>query len=90
MKGSMKDNKKAVTKKALPAYSSGEISRTELEKTTGLWFGEILLELAKLELPLPRFSAYSRYTPEQKKLHDEFFGMNDTPTQPVGISDKFD
>ena len=69
----MKNRLNDDTKKALIAYSSGEISRTELENLTGLWFGDVLLELAKLELPLPRFNSSSRYTPEQKKLHDELF-----------------
>ena len=62
------------TKKALTAYSAGKMSRTELEDFTGLWFGDVLLELAKLELPLPRYNSSSRYTPEQKEMYDELFG----------------
>ena len=42
-----KSTSSVATKKALAPYSSGEISRTELESKTGLWFGEVLLELAK-------------------------------------------
>ena len=40
-----KSSNSVATKKALTAYSSGEISRTELESKTGLWLGEVLLEL---------------------------------------------
>ncbi|OYY50006.1 MAG: hypothetical protein B7Y48_03985 [Methylophilales bacterium 28-44-11] len=62
--------------KALAAYSAGEMPRTELEELTGLWFGEILFELAKRNLPLPRFSSVHTYTPEQKALYDKLFGSS--------------
>ncbi len=59
--------------KAFAAYSTGEMPKTELEKLTGLWFGDILLELGKRNLPLPRFSSFHTYTPEQKALYDKVF-----------------
>ncbi len=58
--------------KSLAAYSAGEMPRTELEELTGLWFGEILLELAKRNLP----SSVHNYTPEQKALYDKLFGSS--------------
>ena len=62
--------------KALAVYSAGELPRTELGELTGLWFGEILLELAKRNLPLPRFSSFANYTTEQKALYDKIFGSS--------------
>ena len=59
--------------KALAAYSAGEMPRTKLEELTGLWFGDVLLELAKRNLHLPRFSSFHTYTPEQKALYDKIF-----------------
>jgi hypothetical protein len=58
---------------ALSAYSAGIMSRSELEKLTGLWFGNVLLELAKRELPLPRYAPSIRYTPEQKQMYEKLF-----------------
>ena len=62
--------------KAFAAYSAGQMRRTELEELTGLWFGDILLELAKHNHPLPRFSSFANYTTEQKALYDKIFGIS--------------
>lgn len=59
--------------KALAAYSEGEMPRTELEEITDLWFGDILFELAKRNLPLTRFSSFHAYTKKQKELYDKIF-----------------
>jgi hypothetical protein len=58
----------------LRQYSDGTMSRKELQKATGLWFGDILLGLSELNLPLPRFDSRKILTPEQKELFAQLIG----------------
>lgn len=45
----------------LRRYSQGEISATELRRTLGgISYGDVLIELAKRDLPLPRASQIGR------------------------------
>lgn len=52
--GKSRNSKDKQLDKLLMAYSSGKIDRRTLEEKTGLWFGEILEELGKRGLQLPR------------------------------------
>jgi hypothetical protein len=58
----------------LAAYSDGRMSRRELEQATGLWFGEILSELARCRLPLPRVDTRVHFNQEQRRLFQQVFG----------------
>jgi hypothetical protein len=58
----------------LAAYSAGRISRRELEQTTGLWLGEILSELARCRLPLPRVDTRVHFNDAQRRLFQQVFG----------------
>lgn len=58
----------------LAAYSDGRMSRRELEQATGLWFGEILSELARRRLPLPRVDTRAHFNQEQLRLFQQVFG----------------
>lgn len=60
---------------ALTEYSAGKISRHELESRTGLWFGDVLLEMAKRNLQLPRFNPFERYSPQQKAIYAQLLGL---------------
>jgi hypothetical protein len=57
----------------LAEYSSGKLSRRELERATGLWFGEILSELARLSLPLPRVDTRTHFNEAQRQLFTKVF-----------------
>lgn len=57
----------------LIAYSSGKRSRRELEQATGLWFGDILSELARLGLPLPRVDTRAHFNEAQRQLFTKVF-----------------
>jgi hypothetical protein len=58
----------------LAAYSQGRMSRRELERATGLWFGEILAELARYRLPLPRVDTRAHFNEAQHLLYQRVFG----------------
>jgi len=58
----------------LAAYSEGRIGRRELEQSTGLWIGEILHELARLGLPLPRVDTRAHFNAAQRELFERVFG----------------
>ncbi|MHA4867057.1 hypothetical protein ACXZ1M_05105 [Duganella sp. PWIR1] len=58
----------------LTAYSEGRMSRRELEQATGLWFGEILSEMALRSLPLPRVDTRMHFNEAQQRLFEQVFG----------------
>ena len=58
----------------LRAYSEGKSGRRELERATGLWFGEILAELARRGLPLPRVDTRVHFNEAQRRLYEQVFG----------------
>ncbi|MBV6320987.1 hypothetical protein [Duganella violaceipulchra] len=58
----------------LAAYSEGRISRRELEQSSGLWFGEILNELARRGLPLPRVDSRLHFNEAQRNVFERVFG----------------
>ncbi|NVM77870.1 hypothetical protein FHW83_003693 [Duganella sp. SG902] len=58
----------------LAAYSTGKVSRRELERATGLWFGEILAEMAARRLPLPRVDTRVHFNDAQRRLFERVFG----------------
>jgi hypothetical protein len=58
----------------LASYSEGRMSRRELEQATGLWFGEILSELARCRLPLPRVDTSKHFNDIQRRLFQQVFG----------------
>ncbi len=58
----------------LRAYSEGKSGRRELEQATGLWFGEILAELARRRLPLPRVDTRMHFNEAQRRLYEQVFG----------------
>ncbi|MTV37940.1 hypothetical protein [Duganella radicis] len=58
----------------LAAYSAGNTSRRELERATGLWFGEILSEMAFRHLPLPRVDTRVHFNEAQRRLFERVFG----------------
>lgn len=58
----------------LAAYSSGRMSRRALEKATGWWFGDILSELTRRGLPLPRVDSRVHFSEAQRRLFERVFG----------------
>lgn len=58
----------------LAAYSAGRISRRQLEKATGWWFGDILSALADRGLALPRVETRVHFNEAQQCLFDTVFG----------------
>jgi len=58
----------------LAAYSEGRMDRRELEQATGLWFGEILSELARCRLALPRVDTRVHFNEAQQGLFQRVFG----------------
>lgn len=63
--------------KLLAEYSAGSLTRRELEAATGLWFGEILNELAKRELALPKVDTRPMYNQAQTALFNRIFKKGD-------------
>lgn len=61
--------------KLFEAYSSGKIPRRILEEKTGLWFGEILQELGKRGLSLPRVDSTVYYNSRQMALYNSIFNI---------------
>ncbi|MDP2783003.1 MAG: hypothetical protein Q8O38_00215 [Sulfurimicrobium sp.] len=57
------------------AYSAGRMTRRALEDETGLWFGEVLAEMGKRGLPLPRVDSTVHLNSKQLALHDAIFGV---------------
>lgn len=58
----------------LAAYSAGRVSRRELERATGLWFGEVLSEMAVCHLPLPRVDTRTHFNEAQQRVFEQVFG----------------
>jgi hypothetical protein len=58
----------------LAQYSLGALSRNELERASGLWFGDILAALARRGLPLPRVDSSVHFNPAQQALYERVFG----------------
>ena len=58
---------------ALADYSAGKLSRHELQNQTGLWFGDVLLELAKRGLQLPRFDPAPSCSAGEQAIYNELF-----------------
>lgn len=58
----------------LAAYSAGRMGRRDLEKATGLWFGDILSELSSRSLPLPRVDTRVHFNEAQQRLFEQVFG----------------
>lgn len=58
----------------LLAYSQGNLSRRELERSSELWFGDILAELARRGLPLPRVDTSVHFNEAQRHLYQRVFG----------------
>lgn len=58
----------------LSAYSDGKINRQVVEAATGLWFGEILIELGKRGLPPPRVDSTVHFNARQRELYQRIFG----------------
>lgn len=69
-KGRIRDPQKD---KLFEAYSSGKITRQTLEEKTGLWFGEILEELGKRGLRLPRVDSSIYWNDKQMALYNSIF-----------------
>ena len=59
--------------KILAEYSAGVVSRKRVEEATGLWFGEILAEMAKRKLALPKVNSALKFNAEQSVLFDRIF-----------------
>ena len=58
----------------LAQYSAGAISRRELEQASSLWFGDILAELGRRGLPLPRVDSSVHFNAVQLALYERVFG----------------
>ena len=59
--------------KILAEYSTGVVSRKKLEEATGLWFGEILAEMAKRGLALPKVNTAQKFNEKQAALFNQIF-----------------
>lgn len=59
--------------KLLAEYSGGVISRKKLEEVTGLWFGEVLAEMAKRGLALPKVNTAQKFNEKQTALFNRVF-----------------
>jgi hypothetical protein len=57
----------------MKAYSSGAITHRELEDQTDLWFGDVLGELGKRGLPLPRIDSTVHYNEKQMAVYKSVF-----------------
>lgn len=55
------------------AYSSGRVTRRVIEEETGLWFGEVLEEMGKRGLKLPKVDSTIHLNDKQLALHNAFF-----------------
>jgi hypothetical protein len=54
-------------------YSTGHLSRKDLEKETGLDFGDIIVEMRRLGLPLPRYDNRADFNDREKELYRKIF-----------------
>jgi len=63
----------AYLNKVLSEYSNGDVSRRQIEEVTGLWFGEILSEMAKRKLSLPRVNSAIKFNANQSALFERIF-----------------
>lgn len=66
------DNEPEALQALLADFSAGKLSRSQLIEASGLSFEELLAELGKAGLPLPKVRTVERATPEQKKQYEEF------------------
>jgi predicted transcriptional regulator len=57
----------------MKAYSAGAMTHRELEEQTGLWFGDVLGELGKRGLPLPKTDSTVHYNEKQMALYESIF-----------------
>jgi len=58
----------------LVLYSHGALIRCDLERASGLWFGDILAALAQRGLPLPRVDSSVHFNQAQQALYELVFG----------------
>ena len=58
----------------LQMYSEGAVDRSECSDATGLSFGEMLLRMGELGLPLPIVRTLDRFSPAQRLIYEEAFG----------------
>jgi len=58
----------------LSSYASGKISRRNVEEATGLWFTDILAELGRRGLQLPRVDTRVHLNDKQLALYNAIFG----------------
>ena len=68
-----KDMNDPLTDELMKAYSSGAVTHRELEDQTGLWFGDVLGELGRRGLPLPRIDSTAHYNKKQMALYKSVF-----------------
>lgn len=61
----------------LMAYSTGRLSRQDVEEKTGLWFGEILDALRQRRLSLPKVHASAYLNTGQTELYHRIFGSRE-------------
>ena len=57
----------------LQMYSEGSVDRSECRDATGLSFGEMLLRMGELGLPLPIVRTLDRFSPAQRAIYEEAF-----------------
>lgn len=58
----------------MTSYAAGKITRKMVEETTGMWFGDILAELGRRGLSLPRVDTRTHYNAKQAALFKTIFG----------------
>lgn len=57
----------------LEAYSAGTMTRRNVEEATGLWFSDLLSELGRRNLPLPRVDSTVHLNENQRTLFNTIF-----------------
>ncbi len=57
----------------LNSYASGNITRRNIEEATGLWFSDILEELGRRGLQLPKVDTRIHYNDKQLMLFNTIF-----------------
>jgi prevent-host-death family protein len=63
----------AILDKLLSDYSRGLVARKDVEGMTGLWFGEVVAEMAKRGLSLPIVGSEQKFNASQAALFDRIF-----------------
>ncbi len=59
--------------KILSDYSSGNVTHRNIEELTGLWFSDILAELKRRGLALPKVDSKVHYNEKQLSLYNSIF-----------------